>query len=249
MRDIYIQYPFLGYRRIHKMLIDKGYMHNRKKTQRLMKLAGLEAIYARKNTSISNKAHKKYPYLLKDLAIVRPNQVWAVDITYIKISGGFVYLVCLINIFSRKIMGWDLSLFLETNSCMIAASKALKHGVPEIINSDQGCQFTSEAWCNFWVQHHVSISMDGKGRWVDNVFIERFWRSLKYESIYLNSFDNVDQARQAIATYIDFYNTLRPHQALGYQTPDHVFYSKGAPFAILKTSQPSAVELTKPALS
>ena len=145
MRDIYIQYPFLGYRRIHKMLIDKGYMHNRKKTQRLMKLAGLEAIYARKNTSISNKAHKKYPYLLKDLAIVRPNQVWAVDITYIKIRGGFVYLVCLIDIFSRKIMGWDLSLFLETNSCMVAANKALKHGVPEIINSDQGCQFTSEA--------------------------------------------------------------------------------------------------------
>jgi len=224
MRDLYTQYPFFGYRKIHAMLLRNGRKHNLKKTERLTRLAGLKAIYPKKKTTTRNKDHAVYPYLLKKLEIVRANQVWQVDITYIKILTGFVYLVCLIDIFSRKIMGSALSTFLGTKSCIEALQKALMHGNPEIINSDQGCQFTSSYWVNTLKLNNIQISMDGKGRWADNVFIERLWRSIKYELVYLHRFETVAQIKDAISQYIDFYNAIRPHQSLNYQTPNQIFY-------------------------
>jgi len=224
MRDIYEKHPYYGYRRMHVVLKQRGYIMNRKKVQRLMKLAGIQAIYPKKKTTIRNKAHEVYPYLLRDMTIDRPNAAWGVDITYIKVGAGFVYLVGIIDIFSRKIMGWSMSVFLETQPCLDAYNQALLLAKPEILNSDQGCQFTSNAWTSKLAEDGVKVSMDGRGRWADNIQIERFWRSLKYEAVYLQSFDNVDQARADIAQYINFYNQERPHQALGYKTPDQVYY-------------------------
>lgn len=225
IRDIYKQYPFYGYRRVHVELLKMGYLLNKKKTQRLMQLTGLRAIYPQKKTTIRNKDHAVYPYLLKGLSIDRPNQAWATDITYIKMPIGFVYLVALIDIFSRRIMGWSLSTFLDTRPCIEALENAFELGyTPEIINSDQGCQFTSNDWIEQLKQHNIAISMDGKGRWADNIYIERFWRSIKYEAIYLNSFENVSQVRTALKEYILFYNEKRPHQALNYRTPNEMFY-------------------------
>ena len=223
--EIYAQYPFFGYRRIHMKLQERGYKHNQKKTKRLMRLMALQAIYPKKKTTFFAKGSLVHPYLLKDLEIVRANQAWQVDITYIKIRGGFIYLVCLIDIYSRKIMGWCLSQFLDTQSCIEALKKSHAQGVPEIINSDQGCQFTSEEWQSTIAEIGSKISMDGKGRWIDNVYIERFWRSLKYEIVYMYSFDTIEQARIAIEKYIKFYNEQRPHQSLDYKTPDHVYYN------------------------
>lgn len=224
MRDIYNQYPFFGYRKLHAMLLRNGHVHNLKRTERLAKLAGLRAIYPQQKTTLRNKDHAVYPYLLKGMDIVRVNQVWQVDITYIRIRGGFVYLVCLIDVFSRKVMGFALSTFLDTESCLSALENALLYANPEIINSDQGCQFTSNQWTNRLKVYEIKISMDGKGRWADNVFIERLWRSLKYELVYLYRFETVEEARSAIAKYIVFYNTQRPHQAHSYKTPDQIFY-------------------------
>jgi len=223
MRDIYEKYPFYGYRRMHVLLTQKGYVINRKRVQRLMKIAGIQAIYQKKKTTIRNAAHKIYPYLLRDIKIDRPNVAWGVDITYIRVKRGFVYLVGIIDIFSRRIMGWNLSVSLETKPCLDAYSQALLIAKPDILNSDQGCQFTSEAWTSKVANDGIKVSMDGKGRWADNVHIERFWRSIKYEAVYLQSFESVSQARVAIGQYIEFYNHQRPHQTLGYKTPD-VFY-------------------------
>ena len=224
IRDIYIRYPFFGYRKIHVLLQRNGYTRNRKKTQRLMKLAGLKAICPyKKNKHLSNTPHKIYPYLLKDVEIIRPNQAWMVDITYIKIRGGFVYLVCFIDVYSRKIMGWNLSPFLDTNSCIIALDNALIHGKPDIINSDQGCQFTSEAWCSLLISLCIQISMDGKGRWVDNIYVERLWRTIKYELVRLHQFDSIDELKEAIAKYVVFYNNVRPHQSLKYRCPNQAY--------------------------
>ena len=170
-----------------------------------------------------------HPYLLRELSIERPNQVWQVDITYIKIYRGFVYLVCLIDVFSRKVMGWDLSTSLDTDSSLKALSNALEYGIPEILNSDQGCQYTSDAWCNTLIQHDIKISMDGKGRWADNIYAERLWRTIKYENVYLHSFDAVEQARKALYDFIDFYNQKRFHQALNYHTPNMVYELKAIP--------------------
>ena len=223
IREIYTRYPFYGYRRIHATLQQMGYSHNRKRTERLMHIAGLKAIYPRKKTTVRNKAHAIFPYLLRDLKIERPNQVWDIDITYIKIRNGFVYLVCLIDVYSRMIMGWAISISLDTNVCLMALENALHKYIPEIINSDQGCQFTSHEWVDKLTNKKILISMDGKGRWADNIYIERFWRSAKYEVAYLQSFETVAQARVAFARYIEFYNMLRPHQALGYKTPEQAF--------------------------
>ena len=228
IREIYTQYPFYGYRRIHATLLQMGYTHNRKRTQRLMRLAGLQAIYPRKKTSIRNKAHAIFPYLLRNLKIERSNQVWDVDITYIKIKTGFVYLVCLIDIYSRRIMGSAISISLNADVCLRALEIALCKYTPEIINSDQGCQFTSHEWINKLKHEKILISMDGKGRWADNIYIERFWRSVKYEAVYLQSFETVEQACIALARYIEFYNTIRPHQALDYKTPDQRFKEENA---------------------
>lgn len=223
IRDIHEQFPALGHRKIHVMLRRSGHKHNRKKTQRIMRLAKIRAIYPEKRTTIPNKNHKVYKYLLKGIPIVRPNQAWQVDITYIKIKGGFVYLTCLIDIYSRRIMGWNLSTFLDTKSCVDALENALFIANPEIINSDQGCQFTSDDWCNTLINNGIFISMDGKGRWADNIYVERLWRTIKYECINLYRFDTVADAQNEIALFINFYNKIRPHQALKYQTPEEAY--------------------------
>jgi putative transposase len=225
MRDIYQESPFFGYRRIHATLRARGATHNRKKTQRLMRLTGLQAIYPRRKTTISNRAHKKYPYLLKDVNITCANQAWQTDITYIKLRNGFGYLVCLIDIFSRRVMGWAFSPFLDTQLCLEALSNSLTTAKAGIINSDQGCQFTSEQWIEALTNENIQISMDGKGRWIDNKYIERLWRSIKYEAVYLHSLESMNQAREVLKNYISFYNERRPHQSLGYKTPDQVYFN------------------------
>lgn len=224
IQDIYTEYSFLGYRKIREMLKNKMIFVNRKKVQRLMQVMNLQAIYPQKRHNAANKAHRKYPYLLKKLEVIRPNQVWQTDLTYIKIRGGFVYLICLIDVFSRKIMGWSISIFLDTTSCIAALEAALTSARPEILNSDQGSQFTSDAWCDMVLQKDIQISMDGKGRWADNIYIERLWRSIKYEMVYLHSFETVDELRCAVDKYVHFYNHRRPHQALNYRTPN-AFYN------------------------
>jgi putative transposase len=223
MIEINRQYSFYGYRRMRVELFNRGYEINHKKVRRLMKKTALKALFPKKKTSIANSAHDTYPYLLRDLLIDRPNQVWCIDITYIKIRHGYVYLVCLIDVFSRKIVGWCLSPYLDTQPSLEALESALKLGTPEIINSDQGCQYTSKDWTSALIDKNIKISMDGKGRWADNIPIERFWRSLKYESVYLYSFDTVAEARNTLGAYIDYYNQRRPHQALKYKTPDSVY--------------------------
>ncbi len=248
LHKIYVETPSYGYRRMTVALRETGFSVNHKKVANLQKIAGIQAIYPGKKTTIKNQAHKVYPYLLKGLIIKRPNQVWQVDITYIRIRGGFVYLICLIDVFSRKIMGWRLSTCLDTASCIDAFNDALQHGTPEIVNSDQGCQFTSEIWIAAMQQHDVKISMDGKGRWADNVYIERFWRTIKYEMVHLNSFDTVLQLRLALTDYITFYNTCRYHSKLNYHTPDAIFSKKIIPtkqelfasFTPQPTTQPGA---------
>jgi len=222
VRDIQ-ESPFYGYRRILVELRKRGFEINHKRLQGLLAREGIQAVYPKKKTTIRNLQHKIHPYLLRGLCINRPNQVWAVDITYIKIRNGFVYLICLIDVFSRRIMGWSLSTFLDTQPCLDALASALKSSKPEIINSDQGCQFTSDMWVDVLTQREIKISMDGKGRWVDNKYIERLWRTIKYENVFLHSFDTVGQAREALCSFIEFYNQKRPHQTLNYHTPDAIF--------------------------
>ncbi len=206
MQCIYEDCPFYGYRKIHAVLQnDKKIECGRGKAQRLMKLMGLKALYPTKRTTISNVQHKKYPYLLKDINITKVNQAWQVDITYIKLRRGFGYLVCLIDIYSQ-IVGWAFSPFLDTHMCVEALEMALKNGIPEIINSDQGCQFTSLKWCNALIEKAIKISTDGKGRWADNIYIERLWRSIKWEAVYLHSFDSIVDAKNSLERYIQFYN-------------------------------------------
>jgi putative transposase len=221
--DIYTEHSFYGYRKIRVILMWRGYKVNRKRVQRLMQLIGLRAVCPKKKTTIRDKNHSVYPYLLKDITIRHPNQVWQVDITYVKIRSGFIYLICLIDVYSRRIMGWNISIFLDTLACENALENALLKATPEIINSDQGCQFTSDSWCNILKCNGIKISMDGKGRWADNIYIERLWRTIKYELVYMHRFETVDDARIAIANYIEFYNIRRPHQALGYSVPDKVY--------------------------
>jgi len=223
MTDIYLKHPFYGYRRMHAVLNKAGHAVNRKKVQRLMSLAGLKTIYPKQKTTIRNKQHRIYPFLLRDKRISHPNVAWETDITYIRMRCGFIYLVCLIDVFSRKIMGWSISVTLDAQFCVNALEEALSKAKPEIVNSDQGCQFTSLLWIEKLKQKNIQISMDGKGRWADNIYIERFWRSLKYENVLLQSFDSVAVAKESIEKYIKFYNSERPHQSLNYQTPDYVY--------------------------
>jgi putative transposase len=220
---LYLKRPFFGSRRITHYLNNFGYEVNRKRVQRLMRLMAIEGISPKRNTSRASAEHKKYPYLLSGLEITMPDQVWATDITYLPLRRGFIYLVAIMDWFSRYILSWELSNSLETNFCLEALQKALRNSKPEIFNSDQGCQFTS---CEFTGQLQKSgtkISMDGRGRVFDNIFIERFWRSLKYEEVYLKNYENGTEAFRGICDYMDFYNNERPHQSLGNKTPYQVY--------------------------
>lgn len=226
IRDIWCRYPFYGYRRITKELKSQGYSVNRKRVQRLMKMAGIVAIHPGPNTSRRNQQHATYPYLLRDLSIAESNHVWMVDITYLRMNQGFMYLVALIDVYSRFVVGWSLSNTLDTEFCVAAMLEGLKLGKPTIVNSDQGCQFTSSQWVTFLKAENIAISMTGKGRCLDNIYIERFWRSFKQEEFYLNEYANVNDLKRAIVEYIGFYNYKRWHQGLDYQRPADIFFAK-----------------------
>lgn len=225
IHDIWTSYPQFGYRRITIMLKRKGYVINKKRVQRIMKHMGLSAIYCKPHTSALKRSDYKYPYLLKGLDVNKSNQVWATDITYIKMPRGFVYLCALIDLHSRFILSWNLSIGMQVDFCLEMLESAFsKHDKPQIINTDQGSQFTSFDWIEALSSNNVNISMDGKGRWVDNVFIERFWRTLKQEQIYLNPPDSVKELERQLCIFIEFYNKVRPHQSLGYETPEKIYY-------------------------
>ena len=222
--EMHLKRPYFGSRRIRDWLVAEDYDINRKRVQRLMRLMGIVALYPKKGTSRPGKGHKIYPYLLKGLSIDRPNQVFCTDITYIPMAKGFVYLVAIMDWHSRKILSWRLSNTMATDFCIDALEEAIKrYGAPEIFNTDQNAQFTSDAFTDVLKLAKVKISMDGKGRWVDNVMIERFWRSLKYEDVYLKAYDSVNEARVSIREYIDFYNAERKHQTLE-KTPDQAYF-------------------------
>ena len=215
--------PFYGARRMAVWLKNQGYRVNRKHVRRLMQVMGLKAVYRRPRTSKPAPCHKVYPYLLSGMEITRPNQVWAADITYIPMARGFLYLVVIMDWYSRYVLSWRLSNTLDAGFCVDALEEALRKGRPDIFNTDQGAQFTSEAFTGLLEQHGIKISMDGKGRYSDNLFIERLWRTVKYEEVYLRAYQDGKEARVAIGDYFRFYNTERPHQSLGYRTPAEVF--------------------------
>lgn len=223
--EIHLALPFFGSRKIRDRLQREGHRVNRRKVQRLMRLMGIHALYPKKRrTSLPEKGHKIYPYLLRDLPVVRPNQVWAADICYIPMARGFLYLVAIMDWASRKVLSWRLSNTLDSAFCVEALEEALhRFGTPEIFNTDQGAQFTSEAFTDTLKDANVRISMDGKGRWIDNVFVERLWRSLKYEEVYLKAYDTVALAHRGIGAYLDFYNQQRTHQSLDRLTPDEIY--------------------------
>jgi putative transposase len=221
----HLKYPFYGSRRIRDWLEDQDHQVNRKRVQRLMRTMGLVALYPKRNLSLANQAHKVYPYLLRNLVINRPNQVWATDITFIPMAHGFVYLVAVMDWYSRRVLSWRVSNTLDASFCVDALEEAIEHhGAPEIFNTDQGSQFTSEDFTGVLKKHDIRISMDGKGRWVDNVFVERLWRSVKYEEVYLKAYDDIRSARASLGEYFEFYNTERRHQSLDRQTPDQVYF-------------------------
>src|SRR5664279_880921 len=222
--ELYLTAPFYGSRRMVAVLRRDGWTVNRKRVRRLMRLMGIEAIYQKPNTSRPHPDHKVYPYLLRGLTIDRPNQVWCADITYIPMAKGFVYLVAVMDWFSRRVLSWRVPITMETDFCVEALREATElHGQPEIFNTDQGVQFTSAAFVDELASRGVRISMDGKGRYLDNIFIERLWRSLKYEEVYIKAYGSVPQARRNIGEWLAFYNDVRPHQALDYRTPREVF--------------------------
>lgn len=225
----YLKTPFYGSRRMTEHFRRLGLIVSRKRIRRLMRLMGLEAIYQKPRTSVAAPGHKIYPYLLGGLTIDRPGQVSAADITYIPMARGFVYLVAIMDWHSRFILGWRVSNTMEHDFCTEALKESLLYGLPEISNTDQGSQFTSDDFTDVLKEIGVAISMDGKGRWMDNVFVERLWRSLKYEEVYLKAYDSVLEAREGIAAWIEFYNFERPHQALGYRTPWEAFCDKPLP--------------------
>jgi len=227
--EIHLQWPFYGSRRIRDELQARGHPVNRKHVQRLMRQMDLRALYPRRRTSQPGKGHTIYPYLLRDLPIDRANQVWAADICYIPMARGFMYLVAIMDWHSRRVLSWRVSNTLDTEFCIDALEEALQRfGVPEIFNTDQGSQFTCEAFTQALKDHGVAISMDGKGRWMDNVFVERLWRSVKYEDIYLRAYETPAELRVGLTRYFTFYNTQRRHSALDRRTPDAVYYGQAA---------------------
>lgn len=228
----YLKTPCWGSRSMRNHLRRLGYSINRKRVQRLMRLMGLEAIYPKPRTSRPHPGHKIHPYLLRDLTIDRPGQVWTADITYVPMHRGFMYLVAVMDWYSRKVLSFRVSNTLDADFCLEALDEALgRYGTPEIFNTDQGAQFTSQTFTDRLKAHQIAISMDGRGRVQDNIFIERLWWTLKYQYIYLWSFDNGSDLRKGLEGWFRFYNTERSHQALDDQTPDEVYYGIPAPFA------------------
>ena len=223
---LHLEYPFAGSRLLKKLLQAEGYAVGRKHVATLMRRMGIEALYRKKSTSKRHPEHKIYPYLLRNVAVERANQVWALDITYIPMRRGFVYFCAVMDWASRRILAFRLSNTLTADFCVEALEEAIgRYGVPEIVNTDQGSQFTGSEFIGVLKRHNIAISMDGRGSWRDNVFIERFWKTLKYEEVYLRAYDTVSEARASIARYIAFYNGRRPHTALADQTPDAAYFA------------------------
>jgi putative transposase len=223
--ELHLKHPFLGARRLAQMLKRAGLDVGRRHVGSLMRLMGIEAIYRKRRTSIPGQGHKVYPYLLENVAIERPNQAWAADITYLPMAQGFAYLVAIVDLYSRKVLSFRVSNAMSTEFCVEALEEALtRYGSPEIFNTDQGSQFTAEDFSQPLQAQGVRVSMDGKGRWIDNVFVERLWRSVKYEDIYLHAYETMRELKAGLARYFSFYNQQRPHQSLAYRTPDEIYF-------------------------
>jgi putative transposase len=224
--EVLREIPFYGYRKISRALIPENSHLTLKRVRRIMRRFGLRALYAQRSLSKPGKGHKKYPYLLRGKEIRYPNQVWATDLTYLRLPGGFVYLAAIVDLFSRKVLSWRLSNSMDPGFCVAALEEAIeRYGEPAIFNTDQGSQFTSESFINVLKRHSIEISMDGKGRALDNVYVERLWRSLKYEDIYLKSYETMAQITGGVDQYFQFYNSERFHQSLNYRTPDDMYES------------------------
>jgi putative transposase len=223
--ELHLERPFAGARMLRDFLNRDGVTIGRRHVATLMRRMGIEAIYRRPNTSKPAPGHKIYSYLLRGLKVDRPNQVWATDITYIRMARGFVYLAAVVDWFSRRVLAHRVSITMEADFCIEALEEALaKHGAPEIFNTDQGSQFTSAAFTGVLIANEIAISMDGKGAWRDNVFVERIWKSVKYEEVYLHAYDSVSHARASLGRYLDFYNGQRPHSSLDRRTPDEAYF-------------------------
>jgi putative transposase len=224
--ELHLDYPFAGSRMMQGFLIREGRAIGRLHTRTLMKRMGISAIYRKPNTSKSEPGHKIYPYLLRNRLVTRPNEVWATDITYIPMARGFVYLIAVVDWFSRRVLSHRLSISLDTSFCLEAVEEAMaRYGKPEIFNTDQGSQFTSAAFTGLLIENKIQISMDGRGAWRDNVFVERLWRTVKYEEVYLKAYETVAEAKASIREYLSFYNGKRPHSSLDRLTPDQVYFN------------------------
>ena len=222
----YTRRPFYGVAKMTAWLRRQGHFVNQKRVRRLMRTMGLEAIYPKRNLSKASPEHKKYPYLLKNIVIDHPDQVWSTDITYIRMQQGFIYLVAILDWFSRYVVAWDISITLDAGFCIENLKQALQFSQPEIMNTDQGVQFTSVAYIGILEEKAIQISMDGRGRAFDNIFVERLWRSVKYEEVYLHQYATVSEARRRLEKYFQFYNTERLHESLGYRTPYEVYFKE-----------------------
>jgi putative transposase len=224
--EIYTKWPFYGVRRIKVLVSKAGYKVNDKRVRRLMRKMGLETLYPKPKLSLAEAQNKVYPYLLKNLKIERVNQVWSTDITYVRLRQGFIYLVAIMDWYSRYVLAWEVSNTLDASFCISALERALRIAKPEIFNSDQGSQFTSKEFTKVLIEQGISISMDSRGRAFDNIFVERLWRSVKYEEVYISDYENMPVAISGLAKYFSLYNTLRPHQSLCYFTPESVYFGK-----------------------
>ena len=230
---LHLDDPFAGSRMLRDLLRGEDVVIGREMVRTMMRRMCIEAVYRRPNTSKPCPGHKIYPYLLRGLAVERPNQVWAMDITYIPMARGFVYLAAVVDWFSRRVLAWRVSITMEVDFCLDAVEEALaRHGKPDIFNTDQGSQFTSAAFTGLLLENGIAISMDGRGSWRDNVFVERLWRSLKYEEVYLRAYETVSEARRLIGRYLDFFNTKRPHSSLGARTPEQAYYAQPSTLAV-----------------